>query len=953
MKLKVLIVCIVVSGIVGLTASPAEAATILYQSANTVIDLSMNYTDLEFENPLAGTEMIKEYGVKEWMDADYSAGPPRWYDDWNVNDSAGIDGYANEIWMRWGGHSIWTSSTVPSTTVSIHLHGDNNDGLADVLVDGILVARLDMGSSLGTQNALIIVKDLAHITHHIRVNDLGPGPNTGGDDVATMGAAALEQRIKWSQPPKPTEPDNLYYGWNEISIYDGNQIVADDWQCDNDDPVTDIHWWGSFKGWNNSDQPPADQSPTSFHITIWTDVPANPADPNSFSHPNEVVWETDCYNFTTKFVGWDYDPRTNCFETCFYYEQDLTEAEYFYQRTNPDGTPSIYWISIAAQYPAGSTLENPWGWKTRRRLFNDDAVKIRKPTMPHIGDKYQDGKPIYWPDETQSWDMAFELTAKTITQGIKWEQLPEPDPLGGQCYYGWDELSEYGGHHIVADDWACDTPEPVTDIHWWGSYIGWNDENPPPDAPDRFHIAIWTDVPAGIDDPFSHPRTVVWESIVPRSELNERLDGCDSHPINPGVIDSCFYYEYIIPRGEWFYQDPMGETTIYWLSIAAIYGGVDPQFEWGWKTRPRNPDSRAPDDAVRIFDPTAPTLGLDYITGVPIEWQDESYDTAFVLTTQQVGPEYYKWTQGPEPYTPEAYDGWNELSVYTWNQIVADDWFCDTDNPVTDIHWWGSYLRWSCEDQPPEIPDSFHIAIWTDVPAGADEEFSHPGVVIWETVCNNFTSDFAGWDIDPRNPNAPPETCYKFEQDLPEEEWFKQKPGGNIYWISIAAQYTTGTTPMHPWGWKTRRRDLNSRAPDDAVRIFNPTDPILESMFMFGEPIWWPTMTMSWDMAFELTTKEKPPKKPVPHLKWSQPPIEVDPNSPIPVYSGWDELSYATPIAGTYDNMRVVADDYRCLGSMPVTSIHWWGSYYGMVEPGTTPPELPTSWKIGFWSNVP
>lgn len=103
MKLKSLIVCIVVSGIVGLTSSPAEAATILYQSANTVIYLGEPYTSLEFENPLAGTEMIKEYGVKEWMDADYSAGRPRWYDDWNVNDSAGIDGYANEIWLRWGG----------------------------------------------------------------------------------------------------------------------------------------------------------------------------------------------------------------------------------------------------------------------------------------------------------------------------------------------------------------------------------------------------------------------------------------------------------------------------------------------------------------------------------------------------------------------------------------------------------------------------------------------------------------------------------------------------------------------------------------------------------------------------------------------------------------------------------------------------------------------------------
>ncbi|MDH4239213.1 MAG: hypothetical protein OEW48_06595 [Phycisphaerae bacterium] len=942
MRKKLLMLCIVVSVLVGLTVSPAEAATILYQSPNTDIDLSMPYTSLEFENPLAGTEMIKGYAVKEWMDADYAAGPPRWYDDWNVNDSAGIDGYANEIWMRWAGHSIWTSSTIPSTAVSIHLHGDDNDGLADVLVDGILVARLDMGTRLGTQNALIIVKDLAHITHHIRVNDLGVGPNTGQDDVATMGAAALEQRIKWSQPPKPTTPDNLYYGWNEISIYDGNQIVADDWRCDNDDPVTDIHWWGSFKGWNNSDQPPADESPTSFHITIWNDIPANTADPNSFSHPNEVVWETDCYNFTTKFVGWDYDPRTNCFETCFYYEQDLTEAQYFYQRTNPSGAASIYWISIAAQYPAALTTDHQWGWKTRRRFFNDDAVKIRKPTMPHIGDKYQDGKPIYWPDETQSWDMAFELTSRMTTTAIKWEHPPNQELPGLHCH---DYISLPGGHQwtTIADDWRCDGGA-VTELHWWGNYETDTIGNEMRGSEIRnFHLSIHNPDPTVNCLP---EQNEIFGFDVPLGDVTV----IDTGMVN--IENSKIYrYEYVLPT-----PFPQELGRYYWLDITAFANDPQDPARWRWQESKR--DIRANITLCPAVKRTEPPVPGPWQTIVWTLYDPERYsEMAFAIISTGFGQSYTKWAQRPEPYTQEAFDGWNELSVYYWNQIVADDWFCDTDNPVTDVHWWGSFLGWSCEGQPPQIPDSFHIAIWTDVPAGADPNpdvyYSHPGVVIWETVCNNFTSKFVGWDIDPRDPNAPPEACFKFEQDLPEEEWFKQKPGGNIYWISIAARYPTGTSPMYPWGWKTRLRDLNSRAPDDAVRIFNPTDPVLGSPYLFGEPIFWPTQTMSWDMAFELTTKEIPPKKPVPHLKWSQPPIEVDPNSRIPVYSGWDELSYAAPIAGTYDNMRVVADDYRCLGSMPVTSIHWWGSYYGMVEPGTTPPELPTAWKIGFWSNVP
>ena len=894
MKLKLLIVCIVVSGIVGLMASPAEAATILYQSANTAIYLGENYASLEFENPLAGTEMIKEYAVKEWMDADYTLGPPRWYDDWSVSDPCTIDGYANEIWMRRRDHSIWTSTTVPSTTVSIHLNGDNNDGLADILVDGILVAKLDMGSTLA-QTALIIVKNLANITHHIQVNDRGYGINFG-DDVATMGAAALEKRIKWSQPPKPAEADNLYYGWNEISEYDGPQIVADDWECNNDDPITDIHWWGSFINWTSSDDPPV--MPSSFHITFWNDVPAIPGDPASFSHPNEVVWEIDCTNFNFNFAGWDYDPRTKCYEACFYFDQFLTEAEYFYQRTNPLGTPNIYWISIAAQYPAGTIIDHPWGWKTRPRdplsPAPDDAVIIRKPTMPHIGDKYQDGKPIYWPDPNYSWDMAFELTSQTITPVIKWEQPPDTQLSGLHCHDSQSATSGYT-YTTIADDWRCDGGL-VTDIHWYGNYEMDAFGNEKRGSGVRqFHLSIHD------TDPQSTCLPTPLETVgfnVPFTAITETDTGLVS--IDGSTI---YLYEYDLPT-----PFPQEQDLFYWLDITA--NAVDPLNPaiWRWQEAAR---TTRPSPLGYLCPAVSRTGPIPLTPWQPIAWPDDTYsDMAFAITSTGLTQGYIKWSQPPEPYNPKAYDGWNELSVYTWNQIAADDWFCNTADPVTDIHWWGSFIGWSCEDVP-EMPDSFHIAIWTDVPAGADPNpdilYSHPGVVIWETDCNNFTVEFDGWDIDPRNPfYAPPETCYKFSQDLNEDEWFKQKHGNNIYWISIAARYSTGTSPLYPWGWKTRLRDLNSRAPDDAVRIFDPTAPMLGSPYIVGEPIFWPTETESWDLAFELTTKEQPPKQPVPHLKWSQPPIEFKQDSTGTSYKLYattfqlvDQLLSVNPTTGT------------------------------------------------------
>jgi hypothetical protein len=946
-KLKLLIFCIVVGVLFGFVASPTVAVTVISQSAHADITLGLPFNSVEFENPLSGTEMVQGYSILEWRDADFAWGPPRWYDDWTVSDPLGIDGNVNEIWMRNPGHIIRTATTVASTVVSIHLIGKGNDGLAKVYVGGQPVAKLDMHTALAAQTALIIVKHLPNTPHLVEVRAIGPSPVGGQDDVATLGAAALA-KTKWVQPPEPTGAENLYYGWNEISDYNGPQIVADDWRCDTNDPVTDIHWWGSFEGWDDVLPPPL---PTSFHITIWTDVPdPNPWDPNTFSHPGQVVWEIECDNYFVSFDGWDYDPRTKCYETCFKFDQFLEEWEFFYQEPNLAGTePRIYWISIAANYE-DVIVDNPWGWKVRPRFFNDDAVQIVVPTTPHIGDQYIEGKPIYWPDPNTSWDMAFELTATEIVEGVKWEQLPVLEP-GGDCYYGWDELSHYGGEQIVADDWSCQTTEPVTDIHWWGSYQEWTGIDPPPIAPDSFHIAIWTDEPA-TPDTFSHPRKVIREWIVPRADLAETHVGCDNHPIMLGP-DSCFYYEFDIPQAEWFYQDPNDDRTIYWLSISAIYPQPPDVNPWGWKTRERDDGSFAPDDAVVIYDPTAPGFGSDYVDGRAIYWQTTSYDTAFVLTTRRSGQTYVKWTQPPVRYTPEAYRGWNELSFYRGTQIAADDWYCRTEDPVTDIHWWGSYIGWSCEDEPPEVPDSFHIAIWTDVPRDPLGliPWSRPGEVIWETDCNNFTTKFVGVDIDPRDPLALPEACFKFEQDIPEDEWFYQEGRGNIYWLSIAAKYPSGVDVEYPFGWKTVERDPQSIAPDDAVVIWEPTAPTVNDVFIDGTPIYWPDPNFSWDLAFVLTTQEEPPKEPVKHLKWSQPPLEIDPNNEIPVYCGWDEPSYLADVAGT-SLMKVVADDYRCLGTMPVTSLHWWGSYVGWL--GDEPPAPhPSSWIIGFWSNVP
>jgi hypothetical protein len=86
------------------------------------------------------------------------------------------------------------------------------------------------------------------------------------------------------------------------------------------------------------------------------------------------------------------------------------------------------------------------------------------------------------------------------------------------------------------------------------------------------------------------------------------------------------------------------------------------------------------------------------------------------------------------------------------------------------------------------------------------------------------------------------------------------------------------------------------------------------------------------------------------HLKWSQPPLEIVPMSEIPEYCGWNQESWTQDF--TQPLMGIgAADDFRCIGPMPVTSIHWWGSYIGWMNPKLPQPQ-PQAWLITFWTNV-
>ena len=835
-------------------APRAEAITILWQSANTTITLGMSASELEYENPLSGSETVGGYRILEWRDADYAA--PAWYDDWTVSHPGVIDGNANEIWMRALGHRIWTSTSVPSSIISIHLTGDSNDGLANVLVDNTLVAQLDMGSN-PIDRAFIVVTGLPSGPHQIQVNDMGFGQM--GTDVHTFGAAVLSDQItltKWSQPPDLAQPV-AYYGWNDYSAWWYGPVVADDWLCTTPDPVTDVHWWGSFIGWKYAWPP---QLPQHFHIQFWTDVPAVPGDPSSFSHPGQVVGEAWAYNYTYEFAGWDFDPRMQEYEACFKFNYVLNPSEYFYQNSEPPG--NIYWISIAACEGGPSQLEYPFGWKTRPRnpgsMAPDAAVRIYDPVQPVYGSQYAYGYPIYWPNEGDAWDMAFELTTNRVQ--TKLVQPPDLEFTGIDVH----ATSQPAGEppYILADDFPCTTTGPLTRIEIWGSWR--YDQLPVPNDPGQvvFTLSIHADSPAGPG--YSMPGDVLWWREFSPGDFTWQTwaTGLQEGWLDPpSMYDPlgdtvCYRYAFVLNPGEFTQQGTPEEPVVYWLDVQAHPVGTVRAARFGWKTSFQHWN----DDAVwgQGAEPYyGPWYELRYPPMHP--YYPASIDLAFVIYGQ--GPENIKWSQPPQPYTPEdAYNGWDQYSMDNLYQIAADDWRCDTDNPVTDIHWWGSFIGWYHPYVPPQgMPQAFHLAIWTDVPADPADpaSFSHPGRVVWENTCSTYEWEFAGWDFDPRiltRQNPPPEATFKFSQYLDPNDWFWQELGGNIYWLSIAAIYSAGPQIDYSWGWKTRPRDGESPAPDDAVWISEPTKPYIDVWYQNGGPIYYPTPADSWDLAFELTS---------------------------------------------------------------------------------------------------
>ena len=218
-----------------------------------------------------------------------------------------------------------------------------------------------------------------------------------------------------------------------------------------------------------------------------------------------------------------------------------------------------------------------------------------------------------------------------VDHPTKWIQEPDLSWDGSfniQSQWNPDNTVPGAGYNpgvIKADDWICNGL-PITDIHWWGSYIN-NDQM----AVTGFWINVYDNDQSGdlgsIED--DQPGTLLLSWFVPFADANEAYFNenlaLTTKPA-PDDYEDVYQYSWDLPEDGWYYQE---EDKKYWLSIVAVTPGVFGSAPmWGWHPG-LEPVGLATTNAVTGNVLSGSPVGEGYSD----QWAHMEYNMAFVLTT--------------------------------------------------------------------------------------------------------------------------------------------------------------------------------------------------------------------------------------------------------------------------------------------------------------------------------
>jgi len=661
--------------------------------------------------------------------------------------------------------------------------------------------------------------------------------------------AAPVEHLGWSQPPIEKDPRSkrlVYCGWGELAYATRPlsyaaaawTFVADDFRCPGDLPITLVHWWGSYQGWNGDEAPHA--KPESWRIGFWGNAPADQRYP--FSRPSKLLWviNVPSTRVEEEKAGNEGFPQMPP-DTVFRYLLKLQPQECFRPDLLPasDTQDHLFWISITAVYAGAPEPQNPWGWLSRPKPWAGGALRAQFKRDELRAGFSLDASTVHAVtslmacERQAAYDMAFELaTGPEYVRGeqpftgihgwanyedeeslavedagaaAKWTQSPDTTTTGCDVDVTRDSPVTWPAA-IAADDFECRTTEPITGITLW---TAWYQDALPGDSADNvtFTLSIRQDIPGERSTTkYGMPGKVLWRKQFSRGQftiepVESRAEGYYS-PANETFERNnhvaAYKYSFKIDPSEAFQQTGTEkDPVVYWLAVQArvVHTPGSMATRLGWQTS----TNRWHDGAVWVK-------------------AEESYDGAAWKPANYPKGHFFGGKPIDLAFTVETQKSATGTAV---RRMIADDWVSRSDLPVTGVVWWGSYLRsgylpcecltpaGSARPEPagPQPPDYFLLSIWADVPAsdGKDtKSFSHPGTKIWEYKAEKFDEVLVGFDKDPPPTSSSVqgfEPVYRYAVSLPQDQWFRPHGPNSVYWLSVVAVYRDAKSMNYPWGW--------------------------------------------------------------------------------------------------------------------------------------------------------